>query len=469
MSSAFFGLNTALRGLVASQTMLETAAHNTANASTPGYSRQRAGLVASEPYAYPAFNRSGLPGQIGTGVTVATITRVRDAFLDLQLRSQLSIEGDWSARRDELSKVETIFPEPTGSGLGTVLGRFWDAWQDLAADPTSSAARAALVEQSLTVAARFGRDAAQLRTLTEGIDGQIRQDVATVNGLAERIAALNTQIQMVRVSGDHANDLEDQRDILLDELAGIVPITLQAQADGTVTVLVAGTDLVNGSRVRALSTGPNGSGKLVPTWSDGSLVPLAGGRLAALVDVRDVKLAGYRTRLDGLASGVADAVNALHVTGLDGAGAAGLAFFSYTAGDAAATLAVNPAIVSNPNLVAAASAPNQPGDGSIAGAIADLRAGRQFASGTQTAADYYASLVGEIGSDARQASEMAGNQELVTGHLRQRRESTSGVSLDEEAADMIRFQHAYAAAARVITTFDEMLDVLINRTGVVGR
>lgn len=469
MSSAFFGLNTALRGLVASQQMLETAAHNVANANTPGFSRQRAQLVASDPFSYPSFNRSGLPGQVGTGVSVATISRVRDAFLDLQLRGQLSIEGGWTARRDELSKVETIFPEPNASGLGTVLGRYWAAWQDLAGDPNSSASRTAVLEQASTVAARFSRDAAQLRSLALGIDDQVGQSVATVNDLATRIAALNSQIQQVRVSGDRPNDLEDQRDILFDQLAHILPVTFDARSDGTVTVLVAGTDLVNGSRVRALSTTTNGNGQLVPTWSDGSAVQVAGGALAALVTVRDIDLASYRTRLDELASGVADAVNAIHLTGFDASGQPGGTFFTYTAGDAAATLAISPSLVSNPALIAAASAPGEPGNGSIAGAIADLRGSRLFGAGSQTAADFYAALIGQIGSDSRQAAEMTANQGLVTGHLRERRESISGVSLDEEAADMIRFQHAYAAAARVITTFDEMLDTLINRTGIVGR
>jgi flagellar hook-associated protein 1 FlgK len=475
MSSAFFGLNTALRGLVASQTMLETAAHNTANASTPGFSRQRVALVESDPYTYPSFNRSGLPGQIGTGVTVATITRVRDAFIDLQLRDQSSIQGDWTARSDELSKVESVFPEPTGSGLGSVLAKFWGAWQDVAADPTSSGARSALVEQASTLAARFNNDASQLKALASGIDDQVRQNADTVTTLASQIAALNGQIQAVQVSGDHPNDLQDQRDLLLDQLAKIVPATLQSQADGTVTVLVGGADLVSGGRARAVSTGldPNPAsvhfGKLVPMWSPLVTVTLGGGQLAGLVNTRDVTLAGYGTQLDTLAAGVADAVNALHVTGFDAAGVIGLAFFSYTAGNAAATLVVNPAIVADASLVATASATGQPGDGSIAGRIADLQSGRVFVGGTQTASDFYASLIGTIGSDARQANEMASNQGLVTDHLRQRRESTSGVSLDEEATDMIRFQHAYSAAARVITTFDQMLDTLINRTGLVGR
>lgn len=469
MTSAWFGLNTGLRALVASQLALDTAAHNTANANTEGYSRQRVQLVASEPFTFPAFNRSGLPGQIGSGVTVATIERVRDAFLDLQIRGQLTLQGQWETRRDELSKVESLFPEPGGAGLGSVLGRYWNAWQDLAADPTSTAARAALVEQAGTLTGRFARDAAQLTTLADGIDYAVRQQVAQINDLAGRIASLNSQIQRVSVSGDHPNDLSDQRDLLLDQLNRIVPVTVDPKTDGTVTVLIGGTDLVQNDKARPVTTVPDANGHQVPAWSSGGNVSLGTGQLAALVSIRDTTLAGYRAQLDQLARGVADAVSALHQTGVDATGAPGLQFFTYTPGAEASTIAVNAAIAADPRRIAAAAAANQPGDGSIAGAIADLRAARLFGSGTQTASDFYAGLVGLIGSDARQASEMATNQTLVVDHLKARRESISGVSLDEEATDMIRFQRAYQAAARVISTVDEMLDTLINRTGIVGR
>lgn len=468
MSSAWFGLSTALRGLVASQVMMDIAAHNTANANTPGYSRQRVGLVASAPFSYPAFNRSGLPGQVGTGVSIATITRVRDAFLDLQLRGQVQLEGAWTARRDELAKVESIFPEPDPSGLGGTIGRFWDAWQDLAVDPTSAAARAAVLEAAATLAGRFNRDAAQLETLTDGIDLQVAQDVGTINDLAARIASLNLQIQRVRITGDNPNDLEDQRDALFDELSAIVPVTLQPETDGTVSVLLGGTDLVTRGRARLLTTVPDAVGRPSPAWMDGSAVPLGEARLGALVAFRDVQLASYRAKLDTLAATVADAVNAIHATGFDASGAVGGPVFTFTAGAAAATLAVAAPIAADARRLAAAGVAGQPGNGAIAGAIGDLRMARLFAGGTQTAADAYAGLIGQIGSDARQAIDMARNQALVTDQLRQRRESTSGVSLDEEAADMIRFQRSYQASARVITVMDELLDTLINRTGLVG-
>jgi flagellar hook-associated protein 1 FlgK len=470
MSTAWFGLNTALRGLVASQLMMDTAAHNTANANTDGYSRQVVSLVASDPYSYPAFNRSGQPGQVGTGVSVSTITRVRDAFTDLQLREQIPLEAAWTARRDELGKVEVVFPEPDPiGGLGAALGKFWDVWQNLATDPSSSTGRATVVESAATLASRINSSAAQLVSLRQGIDLQVSQDVATVNDLAAQIAALNTQIQRVSVGGDHPNDLQDQRDKLLDQLAAFIPVKLEPQADGTVTVLVGGTDLVNGGRTRTISTTMDGSGHLHPAWSDGSAVALGNGRLGALVAVRDTQLAGYQTQLDSLASTFADAVNAAHATGFDANGAPGGPFFTYTPGNAAATLVVSAAIAADPRLLAAASAVGQPGNGAVAGAIADLRGAHLFAGGTATTADAYANLIGQIGNDSQQAIEMAQNQSLVTDHLRQRRESTNGVSLDEEATNMIRFQHSYQAAARVITVMDDMLDTLINKTGIVGR
>jgi flagellar hook-associated protein 1 FlgK len=469
MPSAWFGLNTAVSALAAAQTAMDTAAHNTANASTPGYSRQRVRLVASAPFPFPTFNRSGLPGQIGTGVSVASIERARDAFLDIQIRSQGELAGYWDTRRDELSKVESIFPEPSGSGLGDVLSKFWSAWQDVAADPTSMAARAALTEQAATLASRLNRDSGQLTSLTAGINAQLTGGVNEVNDIARQLAALNDQIQRVVVSGNNANDLADQRDVLLDRLSALVPITVDPQADGSTTVLIGGTDLVNHGTARTVVAGSVGPGNIQPQWSDGSAVALGTAKLGALVEMRDTTIVGYGTRLNTLAKGIADAVNLVHQSGTDATGAPGLAFFTYTAGNEAASLAVNAAIAGDPRLVAAAAGPNQPGDGSIAGQIADLRTALLFGSGTQSAADNYAGIVAAIGSDARQGSEMAANQSLVVEHLTTRRESISGVSLDEEATDMIRFQHAYQAAARVITAVDEMLDQLINRTGLVGR
>ena len=579
MPSTFFGLNTAASALAAAQLQLDIAAHNTANASTDGYSRQRVTLVASEPYTYPAFNRSGLPGQIGTGVSVATISRVRDAFLDSQLRTQTALQGAATSRSDFLSQLESVFPEPAGSGLGSVISDFWNAWQDVAADPTSTAARAALVEQVGTLASRFNRDATQLSSVIDSVDNLVSQDVGTVNQLATQIAGLNAQIQRVSISGDHPNDLQDQRDLLLDQLAKLTSFSLEPQSDGTVRVLLGGTDLVSGDQARAISTGTDANGHLVPTWSWGSNVTLGSGELSSIVDLRDNQLEGYRTQLDQLAKGIADAVNAIHVTGVDENGNAGLPVFTYAAGREASTLAVNALISADPRRIAAAFGASSPGDGSVAGRIADLRDATSVPLGTagsnlvvganlttngtaavsgvtaprakaqgymltgtgasltltgadgstetvnvtdiagngtgtiafdklgirielragaagklatdivtdlttapnssiqigsifsvaQTAADFYAGFIGNLGSDSRQASEMATNQGLVVTHLEQRRESTSGVSLDEEATDMLRFQHAYQAAARVITTMDEMLDTLINRVGIFGR
>jgi flagellar hook-associated protein 1 FlgK len=187
------------------------------------------------------------------------------------------------------------------------------------------------------------------------------------------------------------------------------------------------------------------------------------------VELRDTTLAGYMAGLNTLARQIAEAVNALHTTGVDGNGDPGLALFTYSAGAEAASLAVNPSIGSDPMLVVSAAIAGQPGDASIAARIAGLRTTATFGAGSQTPADAYAAFIGKLGTDSRQALELAANQSLVVGQLQNRRESISGVSLDEEAADVMRFQQAYGACARVITAIDEMLDQLINRTGTVGR
>jgi flagellar hook-associated protein 1 FlgK len=580
MSSPFFGLDIGASALRSAQQLLDTAAHNVANANTPGYTRQRVRLVQAPPYTYPAFNRSGLPGQIGTGVNVLAITRIRDSFLDLQVQTQLGLQGQWDARQQELAKIEAIFPEPSDSGLGNTLSKYWNAWQDVAADPTSTAARSALTEQAQALATDINRDATQLGIIASGIDAQVKDKVQTINDLATQIATLNGQIQRVQVTGDNPNDLLDQREQLLERLSQIVPTNVLTRADGTINVLIGGTDLVNNVYTRQVSVETDANGHAQPVWADGSPFAPQSGALKALVDVRDKDLAGYQAQLNSLAQGIADATNALHARGVDAMGNPGQTLFTYQPANPGATLAVNQAIAGDPRLLAVASSPNSPGDGSVAGLIADLRNAIGFATGNpatdvlggsdlttngtarlmtidasmataqtwtfssgggnsltltgadgstqtivvpdmtagstqvlnfdqlgislrvsattgakggadlvtdltaaghntvqvaslftpaQTASDYYAGLVGRIGSATSQSAEMGANQQLVVNQLQQRVEETSGVSLDEEAADMIRFQHAYQAAARVITTMDEMLNTLINNTGLVGR
>ncbi|HEX7591076.1 MAG TPA: flagellar hook-associated protein FlgK [Candidatus Limnocylindrales bacterium] len=579
MSSPFFGIDIGASALRAAQQLLDTAAHNVANASTPGYSRQQVSLVASPPYTYPAFNRSGLPGQIGSGVTVAAITRVRDNFLDLQVQAQMGLKGQWDTRQQELAKIEALFPEPSDSGLGSVISKFWNAWQDVASDPTSTAARSALTEQAASLAMEINRDSTQLGMIASGLDSQVTQKVQTINDLANQIASLNGQIQRVSVSGDNPNDLMDQRNLLLQQLSQIVPVNVLTRADGTMSVLVGGTDLVSSVYARQVTIQTDANGHAQPVWSDGNPLSLQSGELKSLLGIRDTDLASYRSQLDSLAKGIADGTNALHQRGIDATGAAGLPMFTYRAGNEAGTMAVNQAIAADPRLVAAAAAPGTPGDGSIAGLIADLRNATSYVAGdpamnvmgatdlatngtarlmtisaarataqtwtfsgagssltltgadgstqtinvadmaagatnvlnfdqfgiqltisaptsakagadlvtdltagghntlvvaslytsSQTTSDFYSGLVGKIGGASSQAIEMASNQQLVVDQLQQRVEQNSGVSLDEEATNMVRFQHAYQAAARVITTMDEMLNTLINNTGLVGR
>ena len=381
MSSPFFGLDIGVTGLRAAQQMLDTAAHNVANANTPGYSRQRVRLVESAPYTFPAFNRSGTPGQIGSGVTVQSITRVRDTFLDLQVQAQTALKGEWDARQQQLTKIESIFPEPSDSGLGSVISKYFSSWQDVASDPSSTAARTAMTEQASSLALEMNRDATQLGAVRTDINQQLKQEVTTINDLATQIADLNGQIQRVTITGENPNDLMDQREQLLEQLSAIVPASVQTQKDGTMTVLVGGVDLVNNVNARKLEATTGAGGDITPTWSDGSSLALPTGQMKALLQVRDVDLAGYRSQLDTLAQGIADSTNALLQRGIDANGNAGQALFTYYPGNVAATLGINPAIASNPQLVAAAGAANTPGDGSVAGLIADLQNAKSYSAG----------------------------------------------------------------------------------------
>jgi flagellar hook-associated protein 1 FlgK len=223
MSSPFFGLDIGAsacerpsRCSTRRPTTSPTPTRPATRASVSGWSSRR--RTRTRPSTAAAC-----PGQIGSGVTVAAITRVRDNFLDLQVQAQTALKGEWDTRQQELAKVESIFPEPSDSGLGSAISKYWSAWQDVASDPTSTAARTALTEQAASLAMEMNRDSTQLGMIATGIDSQVSQQITTVNDLASQIASLNGQIQRVTVTGDHANDLMDQREQLLEQLSAIVP------------------------------------------------------------------------------------------------------------------------------------------------------------------------------------------------------------------------------------------------------
>jgi flagellar hook-associated protein 1 FlgK len=463
VTGTFLGLEIATRALQAQQAGLDVTTHNVANANTAGYSRQTARLVATPPYTFMAFNRDTVAGQAGTGVIVDGIERARDPLLDAQYRARAAALSQGEASRAVLEEIGAVFNEPSDSGLSGLLNDFFGAWSDLSSEPTDAAARALVVQQSAALANRFNLMASRLTSIRRDLNGEVERSVGVVNQLADEIAALNVQVMQAEAGANRANDLRDRRDELVDRLAELAAITVTEGSDGSINVLLEGRALVERSTVDRLSTTPTGPGGMAQVGfaSDGALLSSIGGKIAGLVNARDEMLPDYLAQLNDMAGSFIAAVNTLHADGYGLDGETGRAFFS---GTDAATIAIDGAIAADPRKVAAADAPGQSGNTVVALAIAEL-------DSTMTPAPQaaYAALVGALGAQTQAASDAADDLEILVHVLEQRRERVSGVSLDEEAVNMLRYQRAYEAAARMITAVDEMLDKLINQTGLVGR
>ncbi|HWM11207.1 MAG TPA: flagellar hook-associated protein FlgK [Solirubrobacteraceae bacterium] len=457
--SSFYGLQTSLRGLLAQQRLLDTAGHNIANASTKGYSRQEATLVASAALQIPSGGIAGGSGaHLGSGVDVQQYRRIRDQFVDLQYRGQNTNLGEWSARAESLDRAELSLAEPGENGINEQLSRFWDAWANLAnanADP--AAAKQALVEQAAGLADSFKTVRSQIEMVQSQSYAEYA-DLARAGGvpspgdaggevaqIAKDIADLNDTIRRFITSGDLPNDLLDRRDQLLDDLSQYGQISVEAQTDGTFNVSFvdkasAGTTYPVVTGVTASWAGPPAG----DAWSPG-------GRLGGLLDVAKPggTLESYLATLDTVASSLATVVNATY----------GGTFFETGPGGAAGSLRVEASLDADPQTVVAGSGAS--GTRDIALAVSQLR--------DHGAVDgAYRAFIAQIGTHVREAVRQEGNAQVLTDAVENRRQSVSGVSMDEEMSNLVRFQRAYQASSRAMSTMDEMLDVLINRTGRVG-
>lgn len=472
----FSGIEIARRALMAHQKALDTTSHNVANANTPGYSRQEVVLSSTEPITALSASKSGGLGQLGTGVEAIDLKRYHDKFLDRQFRNENTALGNWETRERVLREVEAIMAEPSDAGLRTALDKFWQTLQDLANDPESSSARALVRERGVALASQLNNTARFLGELRANVDGDIVRKAGEVNLLADRIVSFNRQISAALAAGDKPNDLMDQRDSLLDRLSKIVDITVSEGADGKTDVLIEGVPLVTQLTVDHLTTQTVG-GQTVLGWEKISAgVTVSGGELRGLLDMRDAEINGLVSELDTLASTFAAAFNAVHAAGYGLDSSTGTDFFVSATGPAikASTIAVNPTVVSDLNKIAAAKTLDgmgnvYRGDGANALDLARVKENLIFNGGTANTADYYESIISGLAVSTQAAKNMTGNQEVLTTAIDNQKTAVSGVSLDDEMINMVKFQQGYNAAARVITAMDELMDTIINRLGVVGR
>jgi flagellar hook-associated protein 1 len=472
--SSFNGLNIALSALQAEQASLDTTSHNIANASTVGYSRQVSNLVASPGLGAASVWGMIIPGQTGQGVQVADVTRIRDQFNDNNLRANYATQGEADVRQATWQNIESALPEPGDNGLQAAMSSMWNAMQNVSTNPEDAGSRQALAQSVQALGQAFQNASSTLTQQRADVDTQANTMVDTINADSAQIAKLNTSISNLESVGQNPNDLLDQRDNIIDQLSALGNTTVTPGANGVVTVTLGGALVVDPSTATGLpatavtrSTFNTGYGSATLGVAAG----LTGGQLKGLLDAYTTTLnpavAGSTpAKLDQLAISLHDALNTQNEAGFDLNGTAGGPLFAGTTITSASQLAVDPGVIADPSLIAASStAAGAPGDSTNMIAMIAIRAAASPSGSTlggKTFDDYYAGMVSGMGLSAQTATTDSTNAATVVDTLSNQRSQVSGVSLDEEMTNLVKFQHAYAAAGRAMATMNTMLDSLIS-------
>lgn len=486
MRSTFGGIEISKRSLFSHQAALTTTGHNIANANTRGYSRQVVNFVAARPIEAVGLQRSTVPGQAGQGVEFTSIDRMREQFLDKQYYNESKSLGQWTVRRDTLEKLEAIMNEPSDTGIRQVIDNFFNSWQELSKQPENLETRAVVKESALALTDAFNHTARQLKDLSSDLTDNISVKVTQVDSLLNQIGKLNNEIRRIEGLGNAANDLRDQRDVLVDDLSRVINITVQEESAGY-TIRMGDVELLRGNAAEPFTI------DLVDSnfAADGT-GQLNNGELFGLKVARDKLVTDYQSQLDALVTTMSSEINAIHREGytLKYPAENGGDIFVLAAGvsgSIAERIRVSALITDNVENIAAAGRTYVDsngdtrvvkGDNENALKLADLR-NQKFSFDTAgidkvilnggTFDEFLRAVVGELGVQTQESIRQADNQQILAEQIESRRQSVSGVSMDEEMANMIKFQHAYNAAARAITVFDEMLDKVINGMGHVGR
>ena len=467
MPSPFSSINTALSALRYQQAALDIASTNVANAATDGYVRRRVvGETVGAAAAPAVWSRSN---EIGSGVQSTGVQRLVDSLLDTRVRREHGRQSFLDLKATAMARVENGFAEPSDNGVAKALEVFRASLADLENSPNADAARAQVLANANVVADAF---ALQSRNIQDELGDQRARVLTTVdevNGLVQQLAATNKTIALSSGGSDTAT-LMDTRDRIALRLSELTGATGTVRVDGGMDVAIGGVPLVTGGEASALQLagGINPDGSASGTPVSFRIQPPAGapvavvppdGELAASTELINTVLPAHATGLNTLMDKLATDFNAVHRAGYGADGVDNRDFFSYvapSAGDPVGRLTVT---ITDPKHIAIST---------VAGANTGTGNAPELAKAI-TIGDGYQQLVNGFGTQVASAQRLAANQGVVAGQVDAAREQMAGVNLDEESVNMLTAQRAYQAASRVMTTVDEMLDTLINRTGVVGR
>ncbi|MBJ6724826.1 flagellar hook-associated protein FlgK [Geomesophilobacter sediminis] len=466
-------LNTALSSLNAQNIAIEVSGENITNVNTDGYSRQTAVIETA-----PTSLESGFP--LGSGVKVSTIQRSYDSFLQAQLMAANSTSGQGQTISDALQTVQPLFNDLTTDGLGKSLQSFFNSYQDLAANAQGVPEREAVLSNAQQLVDDFHRINTNLTDLKNNMNQSLIQITSNVNDDLNQIASLNSTIMQTEANGGTANEMRDQRELIMRQLSEQVGVKFSDNSDGTVSVsLPTGQALVTGKQAAQLSlqtnattgyynvmlTPPGGGGATDVTATIGG-TNNSQGNIGGTLQVRDVVVNKYLSQLDELASTVANQVNAVQSTGYGLTSAStGINMFTPPAAVSgySASIAVN---ITNTDDIAAANADpatGGTGNNNNAQSLAALYTkSLSMSTGTTTLGDFYNSVVGGIGVDVQSAQRSQTQAGQIVTQLNNQRESQSGVSLDEELVNLTKYQKAYQGAAKVINVGAEMFDTVLS-------
>jgi flagellar hook-associated protein 1 FlgK len=313
VQSTFAPIELGKRGLVATTQGMQTLGHNISNASVEGYSRQRVEMHATLPLYAPELNREETPGQIGQGVDVTRIERIKDMLLEGRIVSEQNVQGYWDARDKYVLMLEQVYNEPTDHSVRAALDQFWGSWQDLSLNPSEMASRRSVLEKGKTLVDAVHSRYQALKSVRDMLDDDVRGTVSQVNELTRQIADLNGEIVKSQALGDNPNDLLDRRDLLVSQLSSLVDISVKYNDPaGELVIATGGTHLVQGKHheVISLAADPGNEGYSNIVWDDTrGAVTLRGGKLASLLQLRDGDARQEVQSLDLMAANFTDLVN----------------------------------------------------------------------------------------------------------------------------------------------------------------